>query len=279
MRFFKLLAFLILLPLGLFSTELKPWLDTDFQIRAKGNALLQYYREVYSPHESIRYHNLDQFYTLSGSVAIPDLVSMDMNRGIGVELEMTLANTRRQHPNLDNIRLTGRYQFLDDIIGDPISLTAGLTVTQAFKNALFDISSFHHGLIEAEATIAFGKECSYSEFWDSRWWGLLGCGIGDWGTFWLHGYAAWEKNWCDCHQLRFFMNSLYGFGQKNINRCDNFHGYGKIKHRSVDIGVRYSYFLDYGQSLSIQYAFRPYAYNFPTFNNTLEIAIIYPFGL
>lgn len=280
MRTFKCLCAFCFFPFFLFATELKPWLDTCFQIQAKGSALLQNYQQIYTPRKTIRHHAFDQFYTLSAEVAIPDcFLSDNMNNAMSAEIELTVANTRRQHPNLDNIRLTGRYQFLNDIIGDPVSLTAGLTITQAFKNALFDVSSFHHGLIEAEATLSVGKEIPCEQFWATRCWGFLGCGIGDWGTFWLRGYAACEKNWCDVQQLRIFIESMYGFGQQNIHKPTHFRGYGKIKHRSVDLGFRYSYFFDYGSSLRIEYAFRPYAYNFPTFANLLEISFIYPFGL
>lgn len=266
-----LTGFLLLLPALAIGTELKPWLDRDLEVQARGSALFQFYQNVYTPHKTIHHQARDRFYHVSAAFAAFDY---------SAEVEMTVADTKFQHLDVDCLRLTLRRLFLDDILGDPLTLTAGLTITQAFRHSIFDISSFHHGHIEAEANISFGKETPCMEFWLTRWWGYAGLGIADnSGSPWLHTFFAWERNWWNMHQFRVFMESLIGFGGRNISSHRHFHGYGKIKHRSLDVGARYTYFFDYGESLSLQYAYRPYAYNFPAHANLVLISFLYPFGL
>lgn len=270
MKIKSAIAIFFLIPVWLSATDLKPWLDPDFQIIGRATALFQFYPYIKTPHRHIRRNEGDGFYTLSGSVAACNYSG---------EVELTVADTHQQHLDVDNIRLTGRYLAMDDILGDPVSLTVGASVIQAFRHSLFDISSFHHAQIAVEGHIAFGQECSCYELWTSRWWSVFRCGGGDTGALWMSGFCAWEKNWDNEHELRLFAESLYGFGGRNIRSYEHFRGYGGIKHRSLDVGVRYTRLFAYGEALSIQYSFRPYAYNFPACASLLEIKLFYPFGI
>lgn len=267
----KAVVWLILLPAWLCGTELKPWYDREFEIQTRGSALFQFYPYVHTPCKNFHWHGRDGFYSLSASLAAFEY---------SAELEFVVADTEKQHLDVDAVRLTGRYRFLDDIVGDPITLTGNVIVTQAFNHSIFDISSFHHGHVELEAGFSFGREHPCMEFWANRWWGFAMCGIADTtGAPWLHLFAAWEKNWTDLYQLRFFAESLFGFGGHHIKCPNHFRGYGKIKHRSLDVGARFSYLFDYGQELSLQYAFRTIGYNFPTNASLITVTFLYPIGL
>ena len=63
------------------------------------------------------------------------------------------------------------------------------------------------------------------------------------------------------------MNTLWGLGKKifAITFHDNLHfkGYGKINHKSVDLGIPLWLYDGMLGTLSLQYARRVYAYNFP----------------
>lgn len=263
------LSTILLAPTVLCGTDLTPWLTTDFEIQSRATVLYQTYPYVNATRRKIGNGADDFFSTLSiGGAAF----------GYSAEVEATLANTRKQHSDCDNVRLTGRYRVFDDIEGeDPVTLTAGLTVTQAFRHSLFDVSSFHHGQIEGEAHVAIGKETPFQSLWLSRWWSVLGIGMGDKGCAWLRGDVSWERNWCNQHMARVFMHSLWGFGHYNLSNHKKFKGYGPINHQSIDLGGRYTYIFDIGATLSIEYAYRVYALNFPARANLVRLSFLYPF--
>jgi hypothetical protein len=263
-------AFLVI-PSLLASTDLTPWLTKDFEFQPRVSILYQNYPQIATKNKHANQSANDQFYT-----AGVELSAFDYS----VELETTLANTRRQHYCFDDIRLTGRYRILNDIPGeDPVSLTAGITFIKAFTHSLHDVSSFHHGQFETEAHIAVGKETPIEEFWMSRWWAVFVIGFGDHGSPWIRTQSAWEKNWCDCNQLRLFANTLWGLGNSTIQSVHHFNGYGLIDHRSVDLGFCYTHLFDFSGTLSLKYIHRLYAHNFPEHTNLLQVSFVYPFGL
>lgn len=267
----KLIVFSLSLPCFLMSTEFSPWLSRDFEIETRGTILYQNYNHINTGHGRVHRHANDQFYTLSADIS---------GLNWSAEIETTLANTHSQRPALDNLRITGRYRLFNDIEDDWLTITPGFTLTKAFKHSVRDVSSFHHGEIEAELTLALGREFSCGAFWQSRWWTVLGVGEGDHGYPWLRGDLNWDYNWWDLQQLRLFAHTLWGLGHKNIsNHPFHFHGYGPIRHQSVDLGIRYSYLFEFGGTFSLEYARRVYAHNFPAQANLILAQFLYPFGL
>jgi hypothetical protein len=272
------LAF-FLLPSVMFATELKPWFGKNLEIESRTGYLLQAYRSIDVVRGPHHLPSVNSFFHLSLSFAATDL-SVASIPDMSAEIEAVAADTRHRSFGMDALKATGRFRWMNDVPGDdPISLTTGLTLTQVFKQALHDIGSFHHGGIEAEAHVAFGKEHPWKRFWTSRWWGVFAIGIADIGSPWLRGQAAWEHNKCDKHRLRFFCDSLWGLGKRGLRLYVPFRGYGPIHHQSVDVGIRYSYLFDWAGRLSVGYARRIYALNCPKNANTAFISIFYPFGL
>ncbi len=263
------LVLLCLIPIIINATELMPWPDEDFEFQPRLTGLYQTYRSIAKSHGYIHKPSYDRFYTLSVGMSAFDWSG---------EIETVFADTPRQRGTCDCVRLTGRYRWLNDIVDDPVSLTTGITIIQAFRHSVNDISSFHHGQIAAEAHIAVGKETSHLSSWLSHWWGVFGIGMADQGYPWIRGDAYWEKNWCDQSQLRLFLHSLWGLGDRNLHAHSHFRGYGPIAHRSIDIGARYTYNFDLG-ILSFEYAHRVYAVNFPAHANLFLLSYLYPFGL
>lgn len=279
MKWKCLLAILLMVPTWVSSTDLSPWLTKDFEIQPRASVLFQNYPRIQRPDHDIHHKGSDRFYTLgvAGTFCLPYKDAFLC--GLSAELEMTIADTHRQHPGVDNFRLTGRYRILDDVADDdPITLTTGVTVTQAFRNSVHDISSFHHGIIEGEWHIAAGIETPYHEFWKTHTWAVFGVGTADVGSPWLRGDLIWEYNWCDEHQLRLFAHSLWGLGGNNLPR-HHFSGYGPINHQSVDLGVRYLHVFENYATLSVEYARRVYAHNFPEAANLVLLSLMYPFSL
>jgi len=246
-----------------------PWTERDLEIYPRGCYLYQTYNEIDTSSRTVRRHGDDHFFS-AGLFGSFDVWSVD--------LEAIIAETRRQHFCLDSFRLTGRYLWYNDIVGDPFSLMTGITLIKATTSALHDISSFHHGKLEGESFISIGKERTCWDDWLSRWWGCLGIGVGDHGNPWIRGQLAWEKNFQRNRHVRFFLNTLVGLGKHTLS-VDSFDGYGPIRHRSVDIGIRFSKRTDFCGIFRLGYARRIYACNFPRGAHFLFFSYLFPFGL
>jgi hypothetical protein len=252
------------------AVERRPWFGRDLEIEGRASTLVQAYHSVDTTHGSTARPAGDVFISLSASTACQNLAG---------ELELIAADTRHRSFGMDSISLTGRYLWLNDVIGDPVSLTTGATLAKVFKPARRDLGTFHQGGIECEVHAAVGKEFSCQQFWMSRIWGVIGFGFADIGSAWLRANLAWERNWWERHQLRAFVHTLWGLGHNSLNLEIPFRGYGPIRHQSVDTGMRYRYAFDNGFAISLEYAYRVFASNCPQHVNLIMLRLYYPFGL
>lgn len=267
----RIFGILLLLPTLVIATDFKPWFSRDFELQPRITARYQSYPFISTPYGKKGCSADDYFFDFSiGGAAL----------GYSVEIETIVADTPRQAPACDQVRLTARRLVLDDVGGeDPFSMAAGFTVIQAFRSSLHDISSFHHGQIEGEMHVAIGKETAWRNLWMTRWWGVLGVGIADRGSPWVRANLVWDKNMCNQSFVRLFMNTLWGLGGNNIRHTRHFSGYGGIGHQSIDLGARYTYLFESAAELSIEYAKRVHARNFPGRANLVQISFLYPFGI
>jgi hypothetical protein len=251
------------------AIEYTPWLGNFSEFEWRNSLLYQHYSHVASHSTFVKRHADDVFFTTSLSNALPDF---------GVELELTAARTRKQRGDIDNFRFAGRYVWLDDVAGDPISLTTGAVLTQCFISSLKDISSFHHGRGEAEVFVSLGKEKAQGVEWGSRYWTVLGIGVADRGSAWVRNNYGFDCRLCQLQEIRLLVNTLWGMGHQRL-RLHDFEGYGSLQHQSVDVGVRYTYLIDYVGNISLEYTYRPYARNFPAHTQRVMLTFLYTFGI
>lgn len=268
--FRKLFFLLLLFPAFAQSTELAPWYSRYLELQPQAEYRFQAYNTLNTKHGHKHRIARDNYLTLSLSGAY-DVYS--------VELETTFASTRHVSACLADARLTGRYQWLDDVLGDPVSLVTGVTAIQTLKIARHDLSNFYHGGIEGEFHLAVGRETSCQQFWISRLWGLFAIGVADLGSPWIRADVAWDHNGWDDHEFSLFARSLWGLGGENLNLEKRFKGYGPIAHQSIDLGIRYSFLLENGGFVGIGYSYRVYANNCPRCVNQCYASLLYPFGL
>ncbi len=264
------LLLLGLLPVLLNATDFKPWYPRNLELQPQATYSYQSYQTVDTVHGFAHRPAYNDFLDLSLSGAYSQYA---------IELETLLAATRHRSFGFADLRFTGRYQWLDDVIGDPCTLTTGLTLTQVFSQSRHDNSFFYHGGIEVEAHVAAGRELSCREFWQSRYWGVLGFGVADEGSPWVRANLSWEHNWWDTMSATVFLESLWGFGGEGLHLNKHFHGYGPIHHQSIDLGFRYSYTLECGGVATCGYARRFYALNCPRCVSEWCVSFLYPFGL
>ncbi len=271
-RFYPLIyTYCFLLSIPIWSIEFQPWVGNYLEFEWSNHLFYQTYSAVDSNSYLKQRSASDLFLTTNlGNSIIPEG---------SIAIEATMAHTRQQRFDLDNIRLAGRYMWLDDILGDYLSLTTGLILTHAFKSSLYDISSFHHGRTEAELFVSVGKEISsLTKTWCSRWWSTGGIGIAEQGSPWLRAQFIYEHQICDRHRWRVFGKTLWGLGHHRLCIQD-FRGYGPVRHQSIDLGLGYTYLIKFFGSVSFEYSYRVYARNFPVQNHQFLLSLLYTFGL
>ncbi len=253
------------------ATELAPWYSRYLELQPKATALYQAYRTIdtVDGFKKRGSNDLFLFLSLAGAYSI-----------YSIEFESTFANTRHRNFGPADLRLTGRYQWLDDTIDDPVSLVTSLTAMQVFTLARNDISSwFYHGGIQFEFDVSVGKELVCEQFWVSRLWAVGGIGVADIGSPWLRCNIAWDHNWWDAHQVNIFVNTVRGLGGEGLHLHRHFHGYGPIHYQSVDAGIEYDYQFECGAVVGISYIRRLYALNCPRCVNMGSMSLLFPFGL
>jgi hypothetical protein len=250
------------------ATELSPWYSRYLEIQPKVSYFYQYYPSICISNKTKHYPAHNQFVNMSVSGAY-DRWSL--------ELESNFADTRHRTWSFSDVRLTLRYQWLDDILGDSFSLVSGCTLIQDIQLAKHDISCFYHGCLEGELHVSVGKETSCQQFWVSHLWGVAALGIADEGSPWIKGEVSWDHNGWDLHDIKLSVVSLWGLGRNNLNPR-RFKGYGGIGHYSIDLAVNYHYAFEFGGILGLEYSYRLYAHNCPSQVNTFGVNFIYPFG-
>lgn len=251
------------------ATNYQPWLGELLQFEWRNTLLYQNYTQFSSGPHLRRYASDDFFLNTSLSNAIPQF---------GLEAEIVAASTRHQREWIDHFKLTGRYVWQDDVAGDPLTVTTGLSFSKCFRHSLKDISSFHHGLGEAELFLSVGKEMPEETWWISRWWSMAALGIAERGSPWLRFNVSYEKRWHEKDAVELFVHSLWGLGHKRLHLHD-FHGYGPVQHQSVDLGLRYVYELEFFGNVSLTYAYRVHARSFPVRTHSVLAQLLYVFGL
>lgn len=253
------------------ATEYQPWLGNFYEFELRSSFLYQEYSKISCGGHHRKYPSHDVFLNMSLSHFRPD-------PAIGLEIELIEARTERQKGDIDQVKFTGRYVWQDDVAGDPLSVTTGLSYMQAFYYSLRDVSSFHHGYSNAELFLSVGRENPDESLWGSRWWAVFALGVAERGSPWLRFHLDYEKRFQEKHAMQTFLHSLWGLGGQRLH-LNHFHGYGPIQHQSIDLGLRYTYFLEFYGSASVEYSYRIYARNFPSYTHQVLAQILYTFGL
>lgn len=259
------------IPSALFSFVLDPYFTPVAEVQLRSSYSYRYYPSVNQAINPSSYHSHDQL--------------IDLNLGVQFwpNWEMQIAgdfsSTRKLNWGGQRVGVQLRYLLLDDIIGDPISLTLGGQLFFVPTRNIRDVSSPYHSQGNLELGIAVGKEIDSTFHWLWRFWGFLGGGIANRGTPWIRPLLAVEGKFHLHHKLKIFSEGYFGFGNQNRVNVNRFNGYGKIAHRSIDLGLNYTYHFNIWGDLGIQYAYRVYAHSFPQHASIFTIGYRLPFSL
>lgn len=198
--------------------------------------------------------------------------------GWEVAAECELAQTPRQNFGRRSLAVQLRTRWMDDIMGDPVSWTTGVTARQVASDSVHDISSPYAAPWDFELHAAIGNEWSHGPFWYMRWYGVAALGQGNRGSPWTRARLAFELNRDNRHQLEFFGDGYWGFGRRRRVDIQHFNGWGKYDHSSVDLGFGYRYVVGVWGYLWLEYSHRVYARSYPQAQNTFQIGYHLPFS-
>lgn len=194
------------------------------------------------------------------------------------DIDMEWADTPRQIFGFRSFGSQVRYLWMDDVIGDPFSLSTGVSMRIVSPTSLKDISCPYHGDIEVEGSGALGKEFDSLQFWRFRVWFYAALGIANKGSPWVKGSIALEGNQQDEHKWAIWLEGVHGYGKEGSLNLSSFRGYGRVRQKALDIGIRYGYRMGVWGTLRAEYGKRVLAKRCPKNIHTFTLSYLLPFS-
>lgn len=268
MRFKFLL--ILLLPFSLMALETQPYLGDIYEFYFLSKYTYSNFRKVQGAIDQLT--KTDQDHLVYFDLAF----CPSMQWGIDFDLELT--ETPRQSFGFRSAAFQLRYLWLDDIIGDPITLTSGANIRATSSDSLRDVSTPYHSNVDIEGNIAIGKEFSKLEYWRFRIWGYGAVGIANQGSPWFKGLITFEGNSKDVAQWALFVETMHSYGNRTYIDIADFYGYGRIRQKNIDIGARMGFKMSAYGTLSFEYRRRVFAKRFPKNVNFFSVSYLLPFS-
>lgn len=194
------------------------------------------------------------------------------------DFDLQFAKTTQQSFNFRTTAVQGRYLWLDDIIGDAVSFCTGASARFTPSYALHDVSCPSRTNADFELNFSIGKEFAVRENWLFRAWGFGAVGQGIYGAPWVKAMAALETNKDDTHKLAIFVLGDNGYGRHSHVSINHFEGYGRIRAKWIDAGLRYGYQMGVWGTLRFEYVRRLLAKAAPIHVNTWALSYLIPFS-
>lgn len=267
----KLVTGFLLLSSSASALETQPWLGNKYEFDFETAFIYSRWRTVEGAATQLGgvSNNYDLFLDLG--------FTPEANCDFRAELEF--ADTRQMNFNWRSVAIQGRYQWLDDISGDVVSLTTGLNLRGVPDRALRDVACPYASNANLEFTASVGKEWSTDGAWKMRTYGYATIGMANKGYPWTHEMAVFQYNWKNTHALFLYALGYFGFGNEQHVHVHHFDGWGNVQHQSIDLGFTYRYKFNVWGTLSLFYAYRVFAHNYPEHVNFVGVAYRIPFSL
>ena len=273
---FRRLALAMLLAASsLGATERLPWFGNDLEFELRSDLTLRWYDRIMTDSGKEEFCSFDTVQHISlAFVPQPEW---------SLEVEGNFASSKSRSWGIDSIAATGRYLWLDDVLGDPISLATGTTLSIITEEGRKDLSIPHHGTVELETHIAIGKEIPCDEYWNWRFWQIFGLAQGNKGSPRWRSETGVGWNLEDQHRIDFKLRWLYGSGNNDLSysylMSSGFDGYQDVHHKSTDLCWTYYWTMGYCGSIYVDYTYRLSSFNNPYDQHSVMMGYYYPFGL
>lgn len=258
---------LLLLPLSLWSFDFFPWFGTDFELEVKPYYAFRYFPNVNTDAPNYRDHEIGNL--IGAEVSITAL------REWMLGVTTSLAQTSKMDFSLNQVGFIFGTQWANDRLGDPFALSSYLVINGSTSTATKDPILYHSARWEYELHTSIGKECFFNASWCSRSWLDAAIGFGSTGAPYFKGLLFFEQNFCDQQIAALFFRSWVGFGSRALE--ENFYGYGSIRHRNLDVGVRYAYDTWYWGDFGLDFSIGVIASNYPRM--PIELVAFWRFNL
>jgi hypothetical protein len=254
-----------------FALQDSPWLGDTYEFYLHSDVVYSQYRKIDKAVEQ-------PGYTYRNYVAREGL-SFSFSSCAEIEAEVELARTPHQLFGFRSFALSGKYLLLDDIAGDPISFSLAANIRNVGVRAVADVSSPYAAYWNFEAVTAIGKEFTKIDNWTTRGYAVASVGIAHLASFWNRFEAAFEGKIGKSNVGKVFCLAYLGYGPKIAVDIDHFQGWGKISHRSIDVGLQYRYVFQTWGEVGLSYAYRLLAISYPKQEQTITLSYNLPFSL
>ncbi len=212
-----MIRWLLLIPFALSAIDYSPWLDEILNIQTELKAGVK----------------AGQAHALNADLSFKTTVWTD----IKAEIEFDTARTQQHGYFFEAARFNGLYRFMNDAIGDPLTVLGGMTLSFPQSQAKRDLALFDPGSTMAEFHLILGKE-NGDRFWCDRYWALLTVGMANKSSAWMSSHFEYERNFFECGRGAIFLNTLSGFGNHPLRPFD---GYAHVNYREVALGFEWRY--------------------------------------
>lgn len=260
----------LLLPAYALALDVEPWLGELWEFHFIPAYTYDRYPSVQNGHPQLKSASNDHVVALGLGTACTPTSAFDV--------EMEFADTPRQSMGYRSAAGQYRYQWTNDSAGDAASFTTGFNVRGVSRHSLKDVSCPYASDINIEGTGALGKEWDHGSAWLVRAFGFGALGIANHGSPWMRFLFSIDGTQECRHRYGLYCLGYFGFGAKTVVRTNHFHGWGSIRHQSVDVGVKYSYLFDIWGSLTVAYTRRVFAQSYPQDVNFFTISYSLPFS-
>jgi hypothetical protein len=260
-----------ILPISLSALEIDPWFCNLWEFTFTPSYTYGRFHHVQNGHPQIK--NVFNENLLNLALAVPPSLNWE------VDGEVEFADTTRQSMGLRSGAAQVRYLWLDDVLGDAVSLTTGVSARGVSSHSLKDISCPYHSYANFEINTSIGREWDRGFDWRIRLYGFGAIGQGNVGYPWARAFATLEGNIQSTHRLGIFTEGYFGFGPHSRVSTNHFHGYADIRHQNIDLGVQYTYVFEIWGRLFFAYTRRLYAKSFPENVNFFTVSYMLPFSL
>ncbi|MBS3905083.1 MAG: hypothetical protein KGZ39_07140 [Simkania sp.] len=261
--------------LGLMATaygfEEKPWLGNLWEFYLDTGYMFSRYDSVANSTKHLKAPSNNNVFSVD--IGLVPIDSWD------AAIEVDFAQTPRQSLGRRSVAAQVRTLWLNDIIGDFVSLTTGFSVRQTSYRSLHDISCPYSARWDFEINSAMGKEWGCGPNWCMRLYGLGAVGQGSRGSPWTRAKVAYQIHQLESHIWEFFSLGYWGFGRRREVNINHFNGWGFYDHSSIDLGFGYLYELGVWGRLRFDYSHCIHARVYPRGTNSFIIGYHLPFSL
>lgn len=254
-----------------YATQYCPWFNPPFELDLRLSYLFTDITTIASKQGTFRAPS--KHHTLHTSLAMTPWPYWNF------EGELFLTHASEISPFYEASRITLRYNWLDDIEGDYLSLVTGVTATFPGSHFLHNVGFLYRAPVESEFHLTLGREWFCDNAWIFRLWGLGGYGVATRGSPWFHSLGWIEYKPHPHFELGVFTEGYWGLGQMDLLPLQPFPGYGSIQYKRVNIGGEICFEMEYLGDLMLLGWYNIYARECMRHDWGTKISLFMTFGL